>query len=430
MFATKTISRRDSLVFGSLAGFGLAAANGKRASAGPSDTLGSAKRCVLVWLDGGPSHLETFDPKPEAAEEVRGPLGVINTRHAGVVFSAGLPQLAQRVDQFTVIRSMTSPVGEHNLATHYALTGHIPGGRAVAPAFTLPVSTKLQTAGPPLSSLPIHVAVPNFNLGGGAKLNGFLDRATLPWTLGSDAGDKDFLQRLWPSSPGLDIERLQRRRELLGDAGDQALASAIDLLSDPNVRRTFDISQESAKTRQRYGGKPIGQNCLLARRLLEAGIPIVTLNNKGWDTHDRLRDRLYDGYTGAATPVGLVPSLDQAIAALLDDLSSTGLIDDTLVVVMGEFGRTPKINSLGGRDHWSRAYSVLLAGAGIQPGAIYGSSDRVGETAHEDPVTPADLVATLYHLLGVDPAERIATPDGQQMRRTPEESHIVTSILA
>ncbi len=423
MFNLSTLTRRESLVFGSLAGFGLSSS--LRAAGSRTATRGIAKRCVLIWLDGGPSHLEMFDPKPEAAEEVRGPLGVVKTKHAGVVFGEGLPQLAQRSDRFTVIRSMSSPVGEHNLATLYALTGHIPGGRAAAPAFLLPVSATAQRKQP----LPAHVAVPNFSLGGGAQLAGLLGKSALPWSLGRDANAPDFAEAIFPQGSSLDHQRLARRRALLPQDSSAALLEAIDLLSARESRRVFDLQQESPGTRQRYGGKPIGQNCLLARRLLEAGVPIVTVNNKGWDTHDRLHERLHAGYTGAKIPVGLIPSLDQAVSALLDDLHSSGLIEETLVVVMGEFGRTPKINALGGRDHWSRAYSVLLAGAGVHAGLVYGASDRVGEMATEQLVSPADLVATLYHLLGIEPHERIPTPDGQQLSRVPEAARIVESIL-
>lgn len=434
MFGNHNISRRDSLLFGTLAGFGLV---GSRAMAAcpalplPSVIPAKAKRCVLVWLDGGPSHLEMFDPKPETSAEVRGPLGVVKTKTAGVVFGEGLKQLARRSDQFAVIRSMTSPVGEHNLATHYALSGHIPGGRAPAPAFSISANRVLERRLP----LPTHVAVPNFNLGGGSKLQGYLGESELPWSLNAEPTDKDFQAKIWPSTPALNPTRLARRRALLGqtsgvDPEDRALTDAIQLLTDVDARQAFDLSLESDDAKRRYGGKSIGQSCLLARRLLEAGVPMITVNNKGWDTHDRLKERLQDGYTGAKVPVGLIPSMDQAVAALLDDLHSSGLINETLVIVMGEFGRTPKINTRGGRDHWPRAYSVMLAGAGIQSGVIHGTSDRVGENADKNPVTPSDLVATIYHLLGIDAFERQTTPDGQQVMRVPEQSRIVTEVLS
>lgn len=418
------ISRRDSLLLGTLASFGLSPTRARAGSRGA--TFGIAKRCVIVWLDGGPSHLETFDPKPLAAAEVRGPLGVIATRQAGEVFGEGLQRLAERSDRFSVIRSMTSPVGEHNLATQYALSGHIPGGRAAAAAFSLPVSAILERRSP----WPAHVAVPNFQLGGGAPLTGHLGADSLPWSLQADANSPNLADRIWRQANELDARRLERRRSLLAAALSTPLREAIDLLSAPAARTAFDLSRETAGMRERYGNKAIGQNCLLARRLLEAGVPMVTINNPGWDTHDRLHERLHAGYIGAKLPLGLIPSLDQAVAALLDDLTSSGLIDETLVVVMGEFGRTPKINTLGGRDHWARAYSVMLAGAGVRAGLVYGQSDRVGESIVDNPVSPADLVATLYHLLGIDPAESIATLDGQQLGRVAVGASIVHAVIA
>lgn len=436
-FRANSITRRDSIVLGTLASLGgFASIQPRSAAAGTSPAakttstqtgFASAKRCILVWLDGGPSHLETFDPKPLAAREVRGPLGTIATRTPGIAFSEGLPCLAQRSHSFSIIRSMTSPVGEHNLATNYALSGHIPGGRAAAPAFLLPVSSVIPMKQP----YPVHIAVPNFSLGGGSKLTGFMSSDHLPWSLGSQPSDADFVSNLFRSSSATSPSRLGRRGRLLDDSqyADPQLKGAIDLLSNRTAQAAFDLSQESPQTLRRYGNKPIGKNCLLARRLLEAGVGLVTVNNKGWDTHDRLHERLHAGYTGAKVPVGLVPSLDLAVSALLDDLSANGMLDDTLVIVMGEFGRTPKINALGGRDHWPRAFSVLLAGGGVQPGAVYGSSDAVGENAADNPVSPADLVATLYHLLGIQPHQRIDTPDGQSMTRVPEEAQVVSELL-
>jgi hypothetical protein len=439
MTGSLRINRRDSLIFGSLSAFGLAhAVSGARVAAWqPGDStptssrmapgFGVAKRCVMVWLDGGPSHLEMFDPKPEAASEIRGPLGVIRTSHTGEVFGEGLQRLATRAGRFTLIRSMTSPVGEHNLATQYALSGHVPGGRVAAPAFMLTTAPTLESH----AALPTHIAVPDLRLGGGSKLTGFHGSESLPWSLGTQPSDPDFKAKLWPGGPRFELDRLARRRELLGGTGaSESLNDAIELMERIELQQVFDLDRESPTTRQRYGGKPVGQNCLLARRLLEAGVPMVTINNPGWDTHERLQERLHDGFTGAKTPVGLIPSLDHAVASLLDDLQSNGLLDETLVIVMGEFGRTPKINTQGGRDHWARAYSVLLAGAGTAQGVIHGTSDRTGETVASSPVTPSDLVATFYHLFGLDPHQRIPTPDGQQMSRVPEGASVVSSILA
>lgn len=386
-----------------------------------ASSFGSARRCILVWLDGGPSHLETFDPKPRAGSEIRGPLGTISTQVPGVAFAESVPQLAKRNAAFTIIRSMTSPVGEHNLATNYALSGHIPGGRAAAPAFQLPVASQASVP----QSWPAHVAVPDFRLGGGSRLQGFMSDAAMPWSIGSASrtGQLDL--------SAADLRDLQLRRSLLDEStsAGRELAQTIDLLTSREAQQAMDLERESATTRARYGNKPIGKHCLIARRLVQSGVPLVTVNNPGWDTHENLADRIHHGYTGAKIPVGLAPSMDKAVAALLDDLTANGMIDDTLVIVMGEFGRTPKINARGGRDHWPRAYSVLLAGAATKRGLTYGASDSVGENAADSPVTPADLVATLYHLLGLDPHVRLETPDGQSLTRVPEDAQVVHDVL-
>ncbi len=190
---------------------------------------------------------------------------------------------------------------------------------------------------------------------------------------------------------------------------------AYDLVESAAARQAFDLDQESRAMRDRYGGRTIGQSCLLARRLLERDVPFLTINYQGWDTHDNAYTRLKEGFTGARTPVGLIPSLDQALSALMDDLQQSGLLDETLIVVMGEFGRTPKINTSGGRDHWPRAFSVLLAGAGIE-GQIIGASDRTAESPHDRPVTPADLAATVFTLLGIDPKHEFRTSDGRPIQ--------------
>jgi uncharacterized protein (DUF1501 family) len=229
--------------------------------------------------------------------------------------------------------------------------------------------------------------------------------------------------------PGVDAARNSRRREYLaaidrlgrqlddGDAAaEQPLEQAYRLIASPAAKAAFDLTKEPAKTRARYGPRTIGQSVLLARRLVEAGVPFVTVNYPGWDTHDNLYTRLKEGYTGAQTPVGLIPSLDLALGALLDDLADRGLLDETLIVVMGEFGRTPKLNTQGGRDHWPRVFSVLLAGGGVPGGQVIGSSDATGESPQDNPATPADLAATIYTLLGIDPKQLLHTADGRPVQ--------------
>jgi hypothetical protein len=285
------------------------------------------------------------------------------------------------------------------------------------------------------SSLPASVAIPRFQVGG-SNLNptGFLDAQFGPFSVNSDPAKEDFavvgLQR--PAS--LTDARLSRRYKYLKRANDSASDDlltdrAFDILASDTMRRAFDLSQEAPSTRDRYGRKTIGQSCLLARRLVEHGVPLVTVIDYGWDTHDNVVTRLRDGYTGAKVPVGLVPSLDQALAALLDDLQSSGLLAETLVVVMGEFGRTPKWNISGGRDHWPRVFSALMAGGPVQPGVVIGSSDRNGESPQDNPVSPADLTKTIYQAMGCDVETVLQTADGRPIQIAPPSARVIKAAL-
>ena len=306
-----------------------------------------AKSCILIWLDGGPSHLETFDPKPDAPVEVRGPLASIATSVPGLHFSECLPQLAKRAHQLTVVRSMTSPLGEHNFGTHYLMTGYKP-----TPALEYPTyGSVVAHLAPGKTVLPSHIAVPNFRVGGSnLSGNGYLPSATKPFSVGGDPAKPDFAVRDLELFRGVELDRLQRRRgfvEALNRFGDDAenrggsdsdLEEAFRLLSSNDAKQAFDRGRESDEVRRRYGPRTIGQSCLMARRLVESGVPFVTVTNTGWDTHENLTTRLKDGYNGARVPVGLVPNLDVAVAALIDDLTERNLLDETLIVVMGEFG--------------------------------------------------------------------------------------------
>jgi uncharacterized protein (DUF1501 family) len=208
------------------------------------------------------------------------------------------------------------------------------------------------------------------------------------------------------------------------------LERAYRLITSSEAKQAFDLRDEPREVRNRYGGKSIGQCCLLARRLVERGVPFVTVNNRGWDTHNNLYTRLKEGYTGAPEPgVGLIPSLDLALNGLIQDLDQRGLLDETLIVVMGEFGRTPKLNTSVGRDHWPRVFSALLAGGGVAGGRVIGSSDAVGEGPRERPVTPADLAATIYTLLGIDPRLELKSSDGRPIRVAPYEAQVVAEVI-
>src|SRR6056297_2989028 len=389
-----------------------------------------AQSCILIWLDGGPSHIDTFDPKPAAPREVRGPFASLATAVPGVAISELFPQLARRLDRCGLVRSMTSPLGEHNLATRYLMTGYHP-----IPVLDYPV---LQSATASLRQrsavLPPYVAIPDHRVGGARFApQGFLPSQHGPFAVGGDPSEADFqVEHLQPPA-GLSLQRLDRRKRYLQRLDRPAVSSvsteppaleplmqqAYQMITSDAARAAFDLQAEPAKRRAAYGPKSIGQRCLLARRLVEAGVPLVTVNSRGWDTHNDLVTRLRDGYTGAKTPVGLGPSLDQAVAALIDDLEDRGRLDETLIVVMGEFGRTPKANVAGGRDHWPRVFSVLLAGGPVQGGAVIGRSDPQGESPAAQAVTPADLMHTLYTAMGIDPATVLTTPAGRPVRLAP-----------
>ena len=400
-----------------------------------------AKACILVWLDGGPSHLETWDPKPDAPVEVRGPARPIATKLPGVGINEWMPRMANSLDRFALVRSVTSTLGEHNFGTHYLMTGHKPSSVLEYPTFGAVVAEVRK----PQTVLPPHIAVPHFRVGGSQLTGaGYLADERRPFSVGGDPAKPNFQVRDLDFFRGLSLERLSRRRRFVNEINDfgrhldQATRTRIDpdlerayqLIASEEAKRAFNLSDEPDKIRyQRYGGRSLGQSCLLARRLVERGVPFVTVNHQGWDTHDNLYTRLKEGYTGAATPVGLVPVLDRALSGLVEDLQERGLLEQTLVVAMGEFGRTPKLNTAGGRDHWPRVFSVALAGGGIRPGQVIGASDAVGESPREQPVTPSDLAATIYSLLGIGLDRELKTADQRPLRITPEGSQIVRDLI-
>ena len=455
------MSRRDFIRVGGLTALGLglgdffhlqrAFAVGTRS---PGPYTATAKSCILIWLDGGPSHLETFDPKPDAPQEVRGPLQTIPTNLTGVRISECMERTAAIMDKIAVIRSMTSPLGEHNLGTQYLMTGYKPTPALEYPTFGATVAyvrsqNSQNTSAEALTALPPNIAVPNFT--GQVSGSGYLPSATRPFSVTGNsnkddfkAGNGGFKVRDLDFYQGIDMDRLSRRREFVNalnafssakDAGeptvsDPELERAYNLITSPEAKSAFSFSDEPQDVLNRYGPggvNGIGQSCLLARRLVERGVPFVTVNHTGWDTHQdifQLKER-YPTDRNAH-----LPSLDRALSALIQDLSERSMLDETLVVVMGEFGRTPRINSQGGRDHWPNVFSVMLAGGGVQGGQIVGSSDALGEFPKERPVTPSDLSATIYILLGIDPSLELHTSDGRPVRVAPDGANIVSELIA
>lgn len=423
MLTSRLNSRRSFLHLGGLLplGMGLVPWLSRGDAIATTTSKAAAKSCILLWLDGGPSHLEMWDPKTDAPSEVRGPFGSIATSIPGVHFSENLRQLSSLAHRMTIIRSMTSPLGEHGLANNYMLTGYQPSPSLEYPSIGSIVAQQRKSN---RLSMPSYIGIPEQRIGMGS---GFLGVDAAPFITGNaysggDPSSSKFRVRDLDFYPGIDAVRFQRRRNFLAelegqdhiDSGQKfAMGLASEMVSSPTAREAFDLQQEPASVRERYGNKTFGQSCLLARRLVERHVPFVTVVQTGWDTHENLTLALRDGYSGAKVGVGLIPTFDQAASALIEDLERRGLLQETLVVAMGEFGRTPKLNPRGGRDHWPRVFSVMLCGAGTPQGLVLGRSDRVGESPIERPVTPADLTRTIITRMGIDPEQLLQTTDGR-----------------
>ena len=399
------ISRRNAICLGGLTAFGLGLPKilaARAANASPQD-----KCCILLWLEGGPSHLEMFDPKPDAPVEVRGPMDSISTTIPGVRLNECLSQTANIMEEVALVRSVTSPLGEHNFGTHYLLTGYQPTPALEYPAICSTVSQIRDQRG----VLPPNIAIPRFS--NNITANGFLSASTQPFAVGGNPQRPDFKVRDLDYYHGLDLARLNRRKKIVNafdqfaskkDASvnglDPDLERAFSLLASDDAKAAFDLTDEPQEIRNRYGmSDPIGQSCLLARRLVQRGVPFVTVNSPGWDTHNNI-DTLKKRF--ATDRNAKLPSFDKAFSALITDLKEKGMLQDTLVLVMGEFGRTPTINSNGGRDHWPRVAMAILAGGGMVPGQVIGATDRYAGEPTDRPIHYQDVLATVYHNLGIN----------------------------
>ena len=431
------MARRDFIRIGGLTALGIGPTAKMTAQTNNQQfEAGRARSCILIWLAGGPSHIETFDPKPNAPVEVRGPMASIATALPGVRLCETLPATAKIMDRISIVRSVTSPLGEHNFGTHYMMTGYKPTPVLEYPAF----GSTLAAVRPPEGVLPQHIAVPNFV--GGVSGNGYLPSRTKPFGVGGDPRRPEFKVRDLDFYQGLDLARLGRRKQMLNafdqfereqdaastESKNSELERAFNLIASKDAKAAFELSAESIETRQRYGmGDAIGQSCLLARRLVENGVPFVTVNNSGWDTHQNIV-QLKERFPGDQNAKAL--AFDRAFSALVTDLDERGMLDSTLVIAMGEFGRTPKINVNGGRDHWPNVFSVALAGGGIKRGYIHGSSDTLAEYPAEDAMTPADLATTIYSLLGINPSHELHTNDGRPVRVAPDTAHVIDALIS
>ncbi len=408
------MGRRDFLRAGGLTALGLGMTEYFALGAASAKGLdgGAADSAILIWMGGGPSHLDTFDLKPDAPQEIRGAFNPMKTNVSGIEICEHLPNLAKQMDKVCLIRSMTTPEAAHERGTHYMMTGFPP-----LPGFGVPAYGSVAASQLPLrGALPPYIAVPSPIMYGGA---GFLGAALDPFSPGGDPNDGGFSVRDLTPASGMTKERVDRRRALR-DAVDSAFARfekgsdraktvdsfykrAYALLSSDKARAAFDMKQEKDDLRNVYGRNSFGQSLLLARRLVEGGVRFVTVQHGGWDTHSNAFNALRGG---------TLQQFDQGLGALLKDLADRGILKKTMVIVLGEFGRTPQINRDGGRDHHSRCFSVLMAGGGIKGGTIVGASDAKGYEPAERPVHPEDLSATIYERLGIDYTQSISSPEG------------------
>jgi len=444
------IARRELLRVGGLGAMGLSLPQllSLKAAADPSvsgdPTFGRAKSVIYVWLQGGPPQHETFDPKPSAASGIRGEFSPIATNVPGIDFCELLPRTARIADKLAVVRSIATDNNQHSGSGYEVLTGNKYRGsnpRIISatdwPWFgSLVKLLKPSKVLPPLSAVWIPQMMRlNENVTPAGQTAGFLGRQWNPDRFEVDPADpNDRVRGLGLAD--VPIARLERRLSLLDQVErgfglrgreprlyDNYQDQAFDILLSGKVQRAFDVGREPEAVRRRYGAGTWNQCLLLARRLVEAGVRLVHVNwarepgdsavdNPMWDTHAQNADRLEDA---------LCPLFDIGFTALVEDLDQRGLLDETLVVAIGEFGRTPKINDKGGRDHWGSVFSFALAGAGIAAGQVFGASDRDGAYPARDRVTPADLCATLFHLLGIDPAASFHDAERREHRLTTGE---------
>ena len=408
-------NRRDFLRVGGLSAFGISLPALLRSQAQATEAKKSrARSVILVYLGGGMSHHDSFDPKPQASEEIRGKYRAINTSVSGLAIGELLPMMAQAMDKVCLVRSGCHNNDHHETATNWVMSGRFGSAFGDWPAMGAVVAHESGFPG----TLPPYVAVPRnpsftWELGKSAFLGGRYEsfKAGDPNEAGYRVRDVSLAE---PLADG----QAQRRQSLLKtvdslaarvegndqiQAFDQFQQRATQMVLSGEARDAFAIDAEDEKLRDRYGRTTFGQSCLLARRMVERGVTFVTVNSGGWDHHAKIWEGLDKK----------LPDFDQGFSALINDMHTRGLLENTLVLAMGEFGRSPKINKDVGRDHWAAAASLLFAGAGVVPGRVIGATDRDGGQVIETPIAPADVAFTVYDALGIDPRRQLYTPDGR-----------------
>jgi hypothetical protein len=420
-------TRRDflQLGLGGMLGFGMSdlfrLRAAEKASATPSLGKGKDVNCILIWLDGGPSHYETFDPKPDAPSEIRGEFKTIPTSVPGVHFSECIPKLAGVFDKFTAVRSVCHKDPNHGGGNHYMMTG-MPTPVPVAcgayvtfhPSFGSMVSYDRGLR----HGLPAYATMPEISRSGGPN---FLGAQHAPFVIDGYPNSPNFKVRDVVLPKEISEGRAQTRQDLrrsldgmkryhekLADdpavAFDEYYSQALQLVGSQEAQLAFDIHKETEKVRESYGRNDFGQRLLMARRLVEVGVSFVTVYYGGWDHHTKI----FEAYKGKS-----IQQLDQGLSALLTDLHSRGLLEKTMVLCLGEFGRTPKVNKDAGRDHWPGAMSILMAGAGIPGGQVVGATDSKGYYASENVYRPEDFAASLYTKMGIDPNQTLHNTAGR-----------------
>jgi hypothetical protein len=425
--------RRDFLAAGAAGFLGLGLADLLRleARAGGEARRGRATSVILMWLAGGPSTIDMWDPKPEAPEEIRGEFKTVATAASGVRVTDQLPRMAKVMDRCAVVRSLQHNIPAHGPGTVYMATGNRP-----TPALDYPslgsAAARLLPARP---GVPPYIALGGLRQDGFAGGAGYLGPAYNPFEAEVGDGRNPGPRRIEGLSlpEALPLAELENRERLRGrlDARFKALdradlpagldefnRQALDILRSDRTGKAFDLEREPASVRDRYGRNPLGQAALTARRLVEAGVRFVTLGSGGWDTHAANFRALR----------GLLPPVDQALSALIGDLADRGLLGSTLVYCAGEFGRTPRVNGQGGRDHWSRAMAAVLAGGGVRGGVAYGSTDAHGLAPGAEPCSPDDVSATVFSALGFDPHHELLTSSGRPIKLF-REGNILRGLL-